>query len=72
MGCGLDAYRVMNKLLDLDGNDLAFSLQQSIMNVSKLTVKTIHDELVAVKPVQARIREMERRMVLAATVLSTL
>ena len=38
-----------HKLMDPDGDDLAFSLQQSIMNVSKLTVKTIHDELAALK-----------------------
>ena len=48
--------------METDGDDLAFSLQQSIMSVSKLTVKTIHDELAGVKEVQARIREMERRM----------
>ena len=70
MGCRLDAYRVMNKLMDPNGDDFAFSLQQSIMNVSKITVKTIHDELAAVKEVQARIREMDRRTGLTAFVLA--
>ena len=59
--CGLEAYLLLNKHIDPAGDDLAFSLQTHIMAVCKLQIKTIHEELAAIREAQSIIREMERR-----------
>ena len=47
--------------MDPTSDDLAFTLQQNIMNASHVKTKNVHEELAAVKEVQARIGEWERR-----------
>ena len=68
-GCGLDAYILIEKLLDPQSDDMALTLQQNVMSVCKVVCKSVKDELAAVKEVQARIREMERRSGPTETVL---
>ena len=68
LGNGFEAYRLLDRLLDPTTDDMVFALQQSVMSASTIKTKNVHEELAAVKTVQARIREWERRCGYTATV----
>ena len=70
-GCGFKMYRLIDKQLDPQSDDLEGTMQQSVMAAAMVKCKTLNEEVSAVKEVQARIREWKRRCGITDSLLSS-
>ena len=60
-GCGFEEFRLLDQLLDPQSDDMNATMQQIVMSAASVKTKNVQEELTAVKEVQARIREWQRR-----------
>ena len=59
--CGFEAYRLLTREYDPVTTDIAYQLTERILVIARWQVKTIDDEVGALREALKRVRELERR-----------